>query len=89
MAELPELVTDLAGFGMPYVIEDGQGLLPGRAGGGVVSVGMVDVAEVVEGFGYPGTRADFPVEVQGMLVERRSLGEVAETPFNIVYELRP
>ena len=47
------------GVGVVEVVEDGQGLVPGFAGGGVVSSGVMGVGEAAEGFGLLVAVAEF------------------------------
>ena len=66
------------GVGMVEVVEDGQGLLPGLAGGPGVAAGVVGVAEVGEGVSFVVAVAEVPDQSEGVLVAGDGLGVVPE-----------
>jgi len=65
------------------VVEDGQGLLPGVAGGVEFAGGVVDVAEVVEGVGLAVAGAEVPVQGEGVPVADDGLGVLAEVVMGV------
>src|SRR5215813_3935414 len=73
-----EFGADLLGVGVVELVEDGQGLLPGVAGGLGVAGGVVGVAEVGEEFGFVVAVAEAPDQVKGVLVADEGLGVVAK-----------
>jgi hypothetical protein len=72
------LVPTCSASGVGELVEDGQGLLPGVAGGLRVSGGVVGVAEAGEGVGFVVAVADLPVELDRLLVAGEGLGVLAE-----------
>src|SRR2546421_4903531 len=73
-----EFGADLGGVGVVHFVEDGQGLLPGVAGGLRVAGGVVGVAEVGEGVGLVVAVAGVPDQSEGVLVAGDGLGVLAE-----------
>jgi hypothetical protein len=65
--ERGEFAADLVGVGVVDVVEDGQGLLPGLAGGVVVAGAVVGVAEVAEDGGFAVAVAEVAVQGEGGL----------------------
>jgi len=47
-----ELDADLVGVGVAELVEDGQGVMPGGAGGVEVTGGVLGISEVGEGGGF-------------------------------------
>jgi hypothetical protein len=70
--------ADLAGLGMPDVLEDGQRLLPGLTGLGQVAGGVADIAEIGEDTCFKGAVADFPGDAECPLVAVGGFAEAAE-----------
>jgi hypothetical protein len=64
----PELVADLAGVGVVQVIEDGQCLLQGTAGGGVLSGRVPGVRETGQGFSPELQIVVVTEDIDGLLV---------------------
>src|SRR5262249_50636735 len=60
-----EFGADLVGVGVLEFVEDGQGLLPGTAGGVGISGIVVGVAEVGEGGGFVVAVAKIPEQGKG------------------------
>jgi hypothetical protein len=60
------------------VIEDGQGVLPGAAGGVVVSGGLVGVAEMGEALGPVAQVASLAIGIDGLLITRDCLDTMAQ-----------
>jgi hypothetical protein len=73
-----EAGADLAGIGMLQVVKDGQGLLPGAAGGQLVSSCLAGVAEVGEDLGPAAAVAGVAVDVECLLVAGNGLGVIAQ-----------
>src|SRR5215471_3875827 len=70
-----ELGADLAGVWVLQVVENGEGLLPGRPGLGHLAVGVAGVAEVGESARVIGAVAGFPVQAERALVAGGGFGE--------------
>src|SRR5215469_18187098 len=78
-----ELGADRAAVGVLDLIEDAQRVRPRAAGGGVVARAVVDIAEAVKGLGLAVAVGEFAVEINGPLVAREGLAEVAGLVANI------
>src|SRR6266545_1099566 len=76
--EALELGADRGGVGVVKVGEDGEGLLPGIAGGGGVAGGVMGVTEVGEHVGFVVAVAEVPKQHEGVLVAGDGFGVVAE-----------
>src|ERR1700722_10894230 len=83
LAGCADLEADQSGAGLVgarvvKVAEDGQGLVPGVAGGGVISGGVMTVSEAAEDVSLLAAVAEFLEETQGLLVAGDGVDGVAE-----------
>ena len=81
--QLPQLAANLAGVGVAQVVEDGQGLLPGLAGGVVLPGGVLGVAEVGESAGLADPVAEFGQQFNGVTVAADRLCVLAEVMVSV------
>ena len=78
-----ELGADLAGVGVPQVVEDGQRLLPGLPGLRQLAGGVARVAEVGEGVRFIEADTGFPEKAERALVAGGGFGEVAQVVLGV------
>lgn len=78
VGEAVEFRADPVGVGVVELVVDGQRKLPGRAGGGEITSGVMGVAEVGEGFGFAVPVAEIPVQLATVLIAVDGLAVVAE-----------
>jgi hypothetical protein len=78
-----QLGLDGVGGGVVQVGEDGQGTVPGDAGGIGLTGGGVDVAEAGQGGGFLAPVADIAKQGQGVFVAAGGLGVVIEVVMDV------
>jgi hypothetical protein len=87
LVEFVELDADLVGVGVVELLEDGQGLLPRGAGWVRVAGGVVGVTDVGEHLGFGAAIAEFPTEVEGVLVAGDGLRVVAKAVMGLAEDV--